>query len=84
MDFYEILGVERTADAAQLKLAFRQQALAQRRRLDPDPRAMALLGRAYIVLSNERQRRAYDAKLSPSRRQQLRQAAQRSLFDDVL
>ncbi|HEY6736607.1 MAG TPA: DnaJ domain-containing protein [Candidatus Saccharimonadia bacterium] len=81
MDFYEILGIDHAADTPTVHAAFRTRAQAQRRRLNPDPRTMALLSRAYMVLSNERTRKAYDAKLAPNPREQLRRAAQRSLFD---
>ncbi|MCW2972514.1 MAG: chaperone protein DnaJ [Thermoleophilia bacterium] len=62
-DFYELLGVTREADAAQIKKAYRKKA----RTLHPDvndaPDAEAEFRRvseAYEVLSNDQQRATYD------------------------
>jgi molecular chaperone DnaJ len=62
-DYYDILGVERNADAKEIKKAFRQKAKA----LHPDTNPSAdaedqfkELGEAYSVLSDAEKRRVYD------------------------
>ena len=62
-DYYEVLGVERSATAEQLKRAFRKLALEHHPDRNPDPRAadrFKELSEAYEVLSNPDKRRAYD------------------------
>lgn len=96
MNFYEVLGVEKTANAQQLRLAFQERARVHNPRTGGNPKVRAVIDRAYIVLSNERKRLAYDTFLSQiatnpvasqpknqpeNQRDKLRQAAQRSLFD---
>lgn len=63
-DYYEILGVAKTADAKALKSAFRKQAMACHPDRHPDdPGAEARfkeLNEAYGILSDEQKRAAYD------------------------
>src|SRR2546428_6446656 len=63
-DFYEILGVPRDADDAEIKRAFRRRARELHPDVNPDdPAAEARfkeLAEAYEVLSNAETRAAYD------------------------
>jgi len=63
-DYYEVLGVERSADDAALKKAFRQQAKKYHPDLNPgDKEAEAKfkeINEAYEVLSDSQKRAAYD------------------------
>ncbi len=63
-DYYEVLGVERTADIAAIKKAFKKAARKYHPDLNPDdPEAEARFkeaSEAYDVLSNEEKRRIYD------------------------
>jgi molecular chaperone DnaJ len=63
-DYYEVLGVERQADEAQLKKAYRRLAMKYHPDRNPDdPTAEAAFKEAkeaYEVLSDERKRAAYD------------------------
>jgi molecular chaperone DnaJ len=63
-DFYEILGVARTADAKEIKRAYRK--LAQQYHPDANPDSQGAeekfkeVSEAYATLSNEEQRKEYD------------------------
>ena len=63
-DYYEVLGVERSADAKQLKSAFRKRAMECHPDRHPDdPEAEARfkeLNEAYGILSDDQKRAAYD------------------------
>ncbi len=63
-DYYEVLGVERTAAPDELKRAYRKLALENHPDRNPDnPRAEALFkeaAEAYEVLSDAQKRQAYD------------------------
>ena len=63
-DYYEILGVAKTADAKTMKSAFRKKAMACHPDRHPDdPEAEARfkeLNEAYGILSDEQKRAAYD------------------------
>ena len=63
-DYYEVLGVAKTADAKQLKSAFRKKAMECHPDRHPDdPEAEARfkeLNEAYGILSDEQKRAAYD------------------------
>ena len=63
-DYYEILGVDKTADAKTMKSAFRKKAMACHPDRHPDdPEAEARfkeLNEAYGILSDEQKRAAYD------------------------
>lgn len=65
LDYYDILGVPRDADAARIKSAYRDLALKYHPdRNDGDPGAaqkMGALNEAYAVLSDPGKRRDYDA-----------------------
>jgi len=63
-DFYEVLGVERTADAAGLKAAFRKLAMEhhpdRNGGSDEATAKFQELNEAYAVLSDDQKRAAYD------------------------
>jgi molecular chaperone DnaJ len=62
-DYYEVLGVERDADAATIKRAFRSQARVLHPDVSDDPAAARRFGElseAYGVLSKQSTRRLYD------------------------
>ena len=63
-DYYEILGVDRSATRDQLKQAYRQLALKYHPDRNKDPDATATfreIAEAYAVLSDDAKRREYDA-----------------------
>jgi len=63
-DYYEVLGVDRSATRDQLKQAYRQLALTYHPDRNHDPDAAAKfreIAEAYAVLSDEAKRREYDA-----------------------
>ena len=62
-DLYDILGVSRDADDAELKKAYRRLARQYHPDVNPDPAAQEKFGevsRAYEVLSDPQKRAAYD------------------------
>ena len=62
-DYYEILGVSRDADDADIKKAFRRKARELHPDVNPDPQAEALFkeaAEAYEALSNAETRELYD------------------------
>ena len=62
-DYYEILGVSRDADEADIKKAFRHKARELHPDVNPDPQAEALFkeaAEAYEALSNAETRELYD------------------------
>jgi hypothetical protein len=73
VDYYKILGIERTANAAEIKSAYRR--LARERHPDVNngsehaARKFALLSLAYRTLSDPQERAAYDAKCEKERQQ---------------
>lgn len=63
-DFYEILGVSRTADQGEIQRAYRKLARANHPDVNKDPGAeerFKEIAEAYNVLSDPEQRRRYDA-----------------------
>ena len=68
IDYYQILGVDQTADAKQLKNAFRELAFQfHPDRNTGDPKAaekMKQINEAYAVLSDPQKRKAYDSMKS--------------------
>jgi curved DNA-binding protein CbpA len=73
VDYYKILGVKRTATAAEIKSAYRR--LARERHPDVNggsehaARKFALLALAYRTLSDPQERAAFDAKQEKERQQ---------------
>jgi len=62
-DYYELLGVPRSASAEEIKTAYRKLALKYHPDRNPDPKAAEMfksVATAYNVLSNEEKRHAYD------------------------
>lgn len=63
-DFYEVLGVAKTADAAEIKKAFRKLAMKYHPDRNPDDKSAEAkfkdVNEAYEVLSDEQKRAAYD------------------------
>ncbi len=62
-DYYEVLGVERGADDAAIKRAFRKQAQQWHPDVNTEPEAQARfkeINEAYQVLSDPNRRQAYD------------------------
>src|SRR5918993_2496988 len=62
-DFYDLLGVSRSASAEELKRAYRQRARELHPDTNPDPAAaeqFKAVARAYEVLSDPDQRARYD------------------------
>jgi len=62
-DYYEILGVDRTATRDDIKHAYRQMALQYHPDKNKDPDAVAKfreLAEAYAVLSDDTKRKEYD------------------------
>src|SRR5688572_6905131 len=60
---YEILGIERDANAIDVGLAHERRRDELARRIPPDPSEAALVQQAYEVLSDPVRRAAYDASL---------------------
>jgi DnaJ-class molecular chaperone len=63
-DLYEILDVPKTADAAEIKRAYRRLAMKYHPDKNQDPQAAEMfkkINHAYDILSNPQKRRIYDA-----------------------
>jgi len=70
VDFYEVLGVPRSATAEALRQAYKDQALRHHPDKNPEKVEAAteqfkLVAQAFSVLKDPRQRRAYDRKRGP-------------------
>src|SRR6187549_1224274 len=62
-DYYEVLGVERSVDAAELKRAYRKLAMEyhpDRNKSDGAADQFKEINQAYEVLSDDQKRAAYD------------------------
>ena len=63
-DYYEVLNIERTADADEIKRAYRRLAMKYHPDRNPDDaeaeRAFKECAEAYEVLSDEQKRKVYD------------------------
>ena len=62
-DYYEILGVSRQADAAEMKSAFRKAAMQHHPDKGGDPHLFDAIQKAYSALSDPSKRMEYDASL---------------------
>lgn len=63
-DYYEVLGIDKSADAAAVKKAYRKLAMKYHPDVNKEPDAedkFKEINEAYEVLSDEEKRRAYDA-----------------------
>ena len=83
---YDIIGALPEDDAEDLRVAFRKAVKANHPDVNPDNPEAALtfrrIVRANAILSDERQREAYDRLLEAARRQQQRQEPRRSAFSN--
>jgi molecular chaperone DnaJ len=68
-DYYEVLGVSRTATPEEITRAYRKLARQLHPDVNPGPEAeerFKEVGRAYDVLSNPEKRQAYDLGVDPA------------------
>jgi molecular chaperone DnaJ len=63
-DLYAVLGVGRTADAGEIRAAYRRRARRHHPDLGGDEQRMMVLNKAWHVLGNADRRAAYDARRS--------------------
>jgi curved DNA-binding protein CbpA len=63
-DLYAVLGVGRTADAGEIRAAYRRHARRHHPDLGGDEQRMMVLNKAWHVLGNADRRAAYDARRS--------------------
>ena len=63
-DLYAVLGVGRTADAGEIRTAYRRRARRHHPDLGGDEQRMMVLNKAWHVLGNADRRAAYDARRS--------------------
>lgn len=60
-DYYELIGVDKTATLHDIRSKFRQRVLAEHPDKGGDPKKFQLLNKAYNVLTDHDKRRRYDA-----------------------
>lgn len=63
-DLYAVLGVGRTADAGEIRAAYRRRARRHHPDLGGDEQRMMVLNKAWHILGNDDRRAAYDARRS--------------------
>ena len=63
-DLYAVLGVGRTADAGEIRAAYRRRARRHHPDLGGDEQRMMVLNKAWHILGNAERRAAYDARRS--------------------
>jgi len=61
LDYYELIGVDKTATLHEIRSKFRAKVLAEHPDKGGDPKKFQLLNKAYNVLTDQEKRRRYDA-----------------------
>tara|TARA_B100000029_G_C17479291_1_gene924966 strand:- start:90 stop:935 length:846 start_codon:yes stop_codon:yes gene_type:complete len=84
MDYYDLLGVDKTASASQIKSAFRNKAKSMHPDTGGDPEKFKQLNEAYDTLKDKDKKAQYDhAQTSPGRIHVNINGRQHDIFSDV-